>query len=304
MENENIVDLIQAGTGNQKELYSMLWENMRGLAAAVARKYSRPDDYEDNMQQGFLGLYEAARNYDPEQGASFSSYAFHWIRQSITRYRNENGAACRFPSHIAELKNKYKRFQAVYMLKCGTVPDDRTICAALGISAEKLSMIRAAEQIESAASADSPIPGADDLTIGDMIRDPSDMIENTDDQLWNEQLAGVLWELVDGLDPEQAEVIRGRFRDDLTRQQIDKRNEWRAGRSADLEYKALRNLRHGKARRELLPFMSDRIASEGMKGTGVQRFNDTWTSATERTALKLCGVDLEERKRSYLKSGF
>ena len=303
MDNEELVKIFQDGTGNQKEILSMLWENVRGLSAVIARKYSTPEEFNDSMQQGFLGMYEAARNYDPEEGASFSSYAFHWIRQSMTRYRNENTAAVRLPSHIAEKKIRYKQFLTRYQVEHGHEPDEREICFCLNLTPADIEGILAAIQIENADSTDSLIPGADDLTIGDMIRDPADMIENTDDRLWNEQLAKVLWELVDGLDPEQAYVIKTHYQNEITMPEIDGMRGWKKGRANSLKVQAFRSLRYGKARRILLPFLPDRESPAALRGT-VGNFKRTWTSATERTALKLCGVDLEERKRSYLKSGF
>lgn len=287
MKNEQIIESIQAGTGNQKELFTMLWENMRGLTAIIARKFSSNENFDDNMQQGFIGLYEAARHYDSSVGVPFSNYARLWIRQSITRYLNENGAACRFPSHIAELKNRYKRCISVYQMKHGSSPDDEYICSFLEVSAEKLSLIRAALQIEMVYSTESPVSGTDDVIIADIIPDPVDNIAAAEDRIQNEQLSKILWPLVDNLEPEQSEVIRGRFREGLTRQQVDNKNGWRAGRSADLEYRALCNLRRGRARRALLPFIPERIAADSMRGNGVNRFNRTWTSSTERAALKL-----------------
>ena len=303
MDNEELVKSFQDGTGNQKETLSMLWENMRGLAAAVARKYSGPDDYEDNLQQGFIGMYEAARNYDPEQGASFSSYAFHWIRQSMTRYKNENTAAVRLPSHIAEKKIRYKRFLVRYQAEQGQNPDDETISFFLNLKPADLEGIRAAMQIESAVSTDLPVPGADGLLISDTIRDPADPIESADSRMWNEQLAGVLWKLVDDLDPEQAAVIKAHFQKDISMPEIDRMKGWRKGRADGLKVQAFRSLRYGKARKILLPFLPERVSPGVMHGT-VGSFKRTWTSTTEMAALKLCGVDPEEGKRDYLKSGF
>lgn len=286
MNNEELVQIFQDGTEDRKEVLSMLWDNLRGLAAVIARKYSTPEEFNDSMQQGFLGMYEAARNYDPEQGASFSSYAFHWIRQSMTRYRNENTSAVRLPSHIAEKKIKYKQFSSRYQAEHGHVPDDETICFFLDLTPADLDGIRAAVQIESAASTDLPVPGTDDLVISDMIRDPADPIENTDDRLWNEQLAGVLWELVDDLDPEQAAVIKAHYRNDIPMPEIDRMKGWKKGRADGLKVQAFRSLRYGKARRVLLPFLPDRVSPAVLRGT-VGNFKRTWTSATERAAFKL-----------------
>lgn len=307
MENEQIVELIQAGTGNQKTLFTMLWENMRGLVITIARRSADPEAVEDYTQQGFLGLYEAAMHYKADIGVPFGNYAALWIRQSISRYRNENGIACRLPSHVAELKNKYKRFQAAYMLKHGTVPDDRTVCERLNIPADKLPLILAALQIETVCSTEAVVyEGSNEKTVSDMIPDTRNAIQAVEDRLQNDALAAVLWPLVDDLEEEQAEVIKARYRDDLKGPEIERERGWRAGKAYDLERRALWKLSHGRNRRELLPFIPEYVQAEAFRGSGAGRFNRTWTSSTERAALKLCGVDAEEQDGGtyYENTGF
>lgn len=83
--NEHIVGRIQAG---DTEALATLWTMNTGLVAYVAKRYigllgERGDcDYDDLMQAGFLGLYQAATKYAPDRGAKFSTYAvFHIMRE-------------------------------------------------------------------------------------------------------------------------------------------------------------------------------------------------------------------------------
>lgn len=292
MGNEELVQLIQDGKGDKKALLSALWENMRGLVFTIARKYSTPESFNDAMQQGFLGLYDAAESYDPTKDVLFSTYSVYWIRQSMTRYKNENTAAVRLPSHIAEKKIRYKQFLARYQAERGQDPDDRTICSFLDMTPADLDGIRVAVQIESAASTDLPVPGTDGLLISDTIRDPADPIESADSRIWNEQLAGVLLPLIEDLETEKAEVIKAHYWQGIPLSEIDRAKRWKPGRANELKTQAFRVLRYGKARRVLLPFLPDRVSPAAMRGT-IGRFKRTWTSATEWAALRLCGQQEE-----------
>ena len=60
----------------------------------------------DIIQEGNLGLMRAARDYDPDV-ASFSTYAYNWIKQAITRSISDKDNEIRKPVHIQSLSNKY-----------------------------------------------------------------------------------------------------------------------------------------------------------------------------------------------------
>lgn len=288
---EELVQVFQTETGNHKQVLSMLWENMRGLACKISRKYSRADDFDDCLQQCFLGLYDAARNYDSGSGIPFVNYAALWFKQSVSRYQNENVSAIRLPSHIALLKNRYRRFLSDHRMKYGSDPDEVTVCRVLEITAEQLHFIKAAIQIMTACSTEAEVPGAEDITISDTIADPSNVIESIEDKIQNEQLASVLWPLVDELGADQAEVIKGRYRDNLNASEIEQSHGWYSGRAYDLERRAIWKLSHSRARRELLPFVPEIVQAKAFQGSGVNSFNRTWTSSTERAALKFLEND-------------
>ena len=63
----------------------------------------------DFIQEGNLGLMEAAERFCPERGVRFSTYAVYWIRQRICRSANEVGRPIRLPAHVHGLLSKVRR---------------------------------------------------------------------------------------------------------------------------------------------------------------------------------------------------
>lgn len=106
--NEQLVARIQAGE-NEAENMLQLWRQNKGFIAAVARKYTSLAEMEDLEQEGYIGLCEAVRHYEPDKGMKFISYAAFWIRQAMRRYVDNCGAVVRLPSNMVDWIRAYKR---------------------------------------------------------------------------------------------------------------------------------------------------------------------------------------------------
>ena len=93
--------------------------------------------------------------------------------------------------------------------------------------------------------------------------------------------------MVDSLPKQEAAAIRGRFQKNLTYQQCGDMIGITRDRARSVEAKGLRTLRHPKNSNKLKPFLDgyEVIRADAIRGTGVRRFENTWTSATERVAL-------------------
>lgn len=105
------------------------------------------------------------------------------------------------------------------------------------------------------------------------------------DAVQQEQLKAVLWTLVDTLPDKQARTIQARYREGLTLKETGARMGIAMQGVRQHETNALRSLR--QKRRFLLPFRDEYISAHAFRGNGAGTFNRTWTSSTEKVALKL-----------------
>lgn len=273
MTNEELVADIQGGADRFEELFT----KNRRLIYKIVVKYRGYEDIDDLMQIAFLGLVEAVKNYDSKAGVLFMSYAPYWIKQAITSHIANNGGGVRLPSYIVDRIRKYKRTVERLEIQ-GIRYDDNLLCAFMALKPEELEEVKL--YALNPVSLDKPVSGYEDdsLTLGDNVSDSKDDIGGVLDSIEREELRRELWGCVDELPADQAEVIHGKYQDGKTFVEMGKK-------SHSLHDKGLRALRNTKYRKRLLPFME--IYNRGIRGVSVRRFNETWTSATERAALRL-----------------
>lgn len=277
--NEELVNQIRTGM-NVAENMLTLYEQNKGMIYQIAKKYEGMAELEDLAQEGYIGLCKAADGYDPDNGASFFSYAWACIQSHMLRYiRKEKN----LPEYLQELIGQYKKLSNAFELRYGRKPLKKEYCQYLSIDREQLRHIEKTLKMEQVASLESPI-GEEDLTLSDIVPSDIDIEADVLDEVQQEQLKAILWSLVDSLPDNQGLVIRSRFQDCKTLKETGENIGVTLERVRQIEQKALKELKKNKKVRS---FGEEYIAANAMKGTGVGVFNRTWTSATEWVALRL-----------------
>lgn len=287
MTNEELVARIKAGIDSVDNMLT-LWEQNNKFIHIIAKRYQGNAEIEDLEQEGYLALYDAIDGFDAEKGYKFLTYAEYRIRQRMTRYIQNNGTV-RIPVHEGEKLREYKKLVNSYRLHLGRKPSRREIADNMKISQKTVLALEKAADMVRLRSMDSLLTADEDsVTVGDMVADEVDIEENVLEDVQREQLKAVLWPLVDVLPGNQGLVLRKRFQENRTLKETGESIGVTLERVRQIEHEAMRGLRRSRNAKLLRSFLDDeRIYSMGLSRTGLECFNRTWTSSTERAALFL-----------------
>lgn len=159
---------------DQSALAALVEANRR-LVLKIAQRYKRyltnSIDMDDLEQFGMIGLLKAAERFDLSKGFTFSTYATHWIRQSMSRGIMDTSLTVRLPVHLFEKINKLTRLESI-MLNENLEINIPLLTAEMNISVEQYhDLVALRNTYLSTTSLDTPIGIDGDTTIGDMLPD-------------------------------------------------------------------------------------------------------------------------------------
>jgi RNA polymerase primary sigma factor len=253
------VELTRAAQqGDAKARERLIESNMR-LVINIAKNYrNRAIPLEDLIQDGAIGLMHAVERFDPTLGYRFSTYATHWIRQSIGRAIDNKAKAIRLPAHISQTLRKIERAKAKVVREQGIEPGVDQVARELGISPNRLQALMQASQ--ELLSLDMHVGENENTALGSLIKD--DCALNPETAVIDAERLDELREVVRQLSEREQRVMMYRlkladspngcsFRDELSAEfQISRE------RVRQIEVQALKKLRAIAHRRRLREFLS------------------------------------------------
>jgi RNA polymerase primary sigma factor len=248
---ENLEKLAEEG---RRAFRRFVASNLR-LVVSIAKTYlNRGMEFADLIQEGCFGLMRAVELYEPQAGTQFSTYAYYWIMQSISRAIADKSRLVRLPVHAHDTSNQIRRAMKSLGSRFGRDPTPAEIAEHLNLTRERVLVLM--QWMQQPISIDAPAVEEGDSDIADFIpsRDPpiADIVAE------KERNRALLRLLDENLTVKQSDILKLRFGlnggRELTLEAVGQRYGVTRERIRQIESKALKILRNRFVKYRLLEY--------------------------------------------------
>ena len=211
----------------------------------------------DLIEEGNLGLMEAAKRFDPEKGVKFITYAAWWIRQAIIHALGEQGRTIRLPQRQANLLYQLGKHYNELKGALNRNPTTEEVAKDMDISVEQANALMQFRRDD--LSLDATIDASSDLELKDMLAEEN--VTPVDIALMRQSFREQMREILDELNPRERTVIEERFgfnavEEPKTLQKIGEELGITRERVRQIEQQAIKKLRRNARCRKLQTFLN------------------------------------------------
>jgi RNA polymerase primary sigma factor len=241
--------------GEREALRKLVEANLKFVVSYVKKYAGMGLSLLDLINEGNLGLMEAAKRFDPERGVKFITYAVWWIHQAIIHALTQNSRIYTLPQKMSDLISRMRKKKEMLKARLDREPTRDEVAASLGLTAEEVADLEILAEREVSLSDHL---GGDDLTVEERLGDEAE--PSVEDKIVRASLESQVHELLDGLEEKEARVLKLRFGLDgqppLTLQKIGDDLGLTRERVRQIEQKAMRKLAQSQKLRQLRGYLN------------------------------------------------
>lgn len=242
--------------GDHEALRQLVEANLRFVVAYAKRFRHSRVSLLDLINEGNIGLIQAARKFDPEKNVKFITYAVWWIRQAILHALSQHGATFRLPQKQANVLYRIERSRQALGRELERAPTESELAEELDMNPEEVRLLLSSNQ--SILSLNEPVDEDGEAELGDLLEQY--LMPDTDERILRESFEQSLREALDKLSEKERQVVNLRFglEDDnpLTLREIGEQLGISRERVRQIENQALTKLRRSSQVRALAGYLN------------------------------------------------
>ncbi len=197
----------RAQSGDAAALRQLVEANLRFVVAYAKRFRHTRISLMDLINEGNIGLIQAARKFDPEKNVKFITYAVWWIRQAILHALSQHGATFRLPQKQANVLYRLERSRQALGRELQRAPSTEELADELGMEASEVRLLLSSNQ--SLLSLNEPVDEEGEAEFGDLLEQY--VIPDTDEKILRKSFERELLTAVSKLSEKERQVLAMRF---------------------------------------------------------------------------------------------